>query len=109
MAVLVTGMAGFVGSYLAELLLEKKEKVVGLYWNSNLENIEHIKKKLNLIKCDVSNFKQIQEINHLAAVSSVGKSFSEPIFTFKVNFGGTQNILEALRRLNLKAKVLITN
>ncbi len=118
MAVLVTGIAGFVGSHLAELLLEKKEKVVGLYWNSNLENIEHIKNKLNLIKCDVSNFKQIQEIikkikpkeiYHLAAISSVGKSFSEPIFTFKVNFGGTQNILEALRRLNLKARILITN
>lgn len=114
----MTGMAGFVGSYLTELLLEKKEKVVGLYWNSNLENIEHIKNKVQLFPCNVADFKQVyqvikkikpKEIYHLAAVSSVGKSFSEPVFTFKVNFGGTQNILEAVRKEDLKSKILIPN
>ena len=118
MAVLVTGIAGFVGSYLTELLLEKREKVVGLYWNSNLENIEHIKSKVQLYSCNVADFRQThqiikkikpKEIYHLAAISSVGKSFSEPVFTFKVNFGGTQNILEAVRKENLKSKILIPN
>ncbi len=114
----MTGMAGFVGSHLTELLLEKKEKIFGLYWNSNLENLKHIKNKLELLECNVADFKQVhqvikkikpKEIYHLAAISSVGKSFSEPIFTFKINFGGAHNILEALRRENLKSKVLIPN
>ena len=114
----MTGIAGFVGSYLTELLLEKREKVVGLYWNSNLENIEHIKSKVQLYSCNVADFRQThqiikkikpKEIYHLAAISSVGKSFSEPVFTFKVNFGGTQNILEAVRKENLKSKILIPN
>lgn len=114
----MTGIAGFVGSYLTELLLEKKEKVVGLYWNSNLENIEHIKNKVRLYPCNVADFRQVHriikkirpiEIYHLAAISSVGKSFSQPVFTFKVNFGGTQNILEAVRKENLKSRILIPN
>lgn len=118
MTVLVTGMAGFVGSHLTELLLEKKEKIVGLYWNTNLDNLKHIKKKLTLLECDVADFKSVhriikkiepQEIYHLAAISSVGKSFSEPIFTFKINFGGVQNILEAVRRENVKPRILIPN
>lgn len=118
MAVLVTGMAGFVGSHLTEFLLEKKEKIVGLYWKTNLDNLKHIKKKLTLLECDVADFKSVhriikkirpKEIYHLAAISSVGKSFSQPIFTFRINFGGTQNILEALRRENLRSRVLITN
>ncbi len=114
----MTGMAGFVGSHLAELLLEKKEKIVGLYWNTNLDNLKQIENKLELLECNVAEFKHVhqiikkikpKEIYHLAAISSVGKSFAEPVFTFKINFGGTQNILEAVRRENLKSRILIPN
>ena len=51
MRVLITGITGFVGSHLAEYLLEMENiEVFGIIrWRSKLENIEHIKDKINLL------------------------------------------------------------
>ncbi len=54
MRVLITGISGFVGSHLAEYCLAKGADVFGtIRWRSRTENIDHIKKKIKLIECDI--------------------------------------------------------
>jgi GDP-4-dehydro-6-deoxy-D-mannose reductase len=117
MKVLVTGIAGFVGSHLAELLLKKGDKVFGICLAcESLENIQKIKKNLHLSNCDITDFdhfsriiKRISpdEVYHLAALSSVGKSFDHAKDTIEVNTRGTLYLLEILRSMKKKIRVLI--
>jgi len=117
MKVLVTGIAGFVGSHLAELLLKKGEEVFGICLpEESLENIREIKKELHLTYCDITDFDQLSsvirrinpdEIYHLAALSSVGKSFSHPVDTIGVNIRGTLYLLEILRNIKKRPRILI--
>jgi GDP-4-dehydro-6-deoxy-D-mannose reductase len=117
MKVLITGIAGFVGSHLSELLLKKGEKVFGICLpDESLENIREIKKKLHLTNCDITDFDRLSpivkrinpdEIYHLAALSSVGKSFSHPVDVIGVNIRGTLYLLEILRNMRKRPRVLI--
>lgn len=109
---LITGVTGFVGSHLAELLIKKGEKVIGITrWRSSLKNIEEFKDKLELLECDlkdlssvVSVLKKVKPdyIYHLAAQSYVPASFANPKETVEDNIIGTLNILEAIRILAQK-------
>jgi len=117
MRVLITGIAGFAGSHLAELLLKRGDEVFGTCLvNESLENIREIKSNLNLRDCDITQLDQftrvVEEINpdqiyHLAAFSSVGESFSRPSETFDVNIRGTLYLLEILRKLKKTIRVLV--
>jgi GDP-4-dehydro-6-deoxy-D-mannose reductase len=117
MKVLVTGIAGFVGSHLAELLLKKGDEVFGICLAcESLENIQKIKKNLHLSNCDITDFDRFSriirrinpdEIYHLAALSSVGRSFGNPLETIETNVRGTLYLLEILRSTKKKMKVLI--
>ena len=107
---LITGITGFVGSHLAELLLSKNYDVYGLVrWRSNLENIIHIKSRLKLIEADMKDahslYKAINdikpdEIYHLAAQSFVPTSWTAPAETMEINAVGTINLFEAIRKSN---------
>ena len=102
---LVTGIAGFAGSYLAEELLASGFVVSGaLYPGESTHNIKGIKSTLRLVTLDILNEKKCHNlvaklrpdyIFHLAALASVGKSFQLEKDTFRVNFEGTVNLLEA--------------
>lgn len=114
---LITGITGQDGSYLAELLLEKKYIVWGIIRRSsniNTQKIEHIFDKLQLRYgdlCDNSNILNILnqikitygndldrlEIYNLAAMSHVKVSFELPEYTGEVDALGTLRILEAIR------------
>lgn len=118
MRVLITGVAGFVGSHLAEFLLEKKNvKVFGIdRWLSRLDNIQHIKNKIDLIECDLtdpfSTNSAIEKsmpdlIFHLAAQSFVPTSWSAPHDTLTTNIIGELNVFESVRKLGLKTKIQI--
>ena len=118
MKVLVTGIAGFVGSHLAEFLLKKKGvRVYGVdRWLSRLDNIQHIKNKINLIECDLtdpfSTPSQIEKVRpdlifHLAAQSFVPTSWHAPHDTLTTNIIGQLNIFESLLKLKLKTKIQI--
>ncbi|MCJ7577540.1 MAG: GDP-mannose 4,6-dehydratase [candidate division Zixibacteria bacterium] len=117
MKVLITGIAGFVGSHLAELLLKKGDEVFGICLAcESLENIREIKKKLHLTNCDITDFNQLSkvikkinpdEIYHLAALSSVGKSFAHPTDTIEANVSGTLYLLEILRNRRKEVRILI--
>jgi GDP-4-dehydro-6-deoxy-D-mannose reductase len=117
MKVLITGIAGFVGSHLAELLVGKNYEVFGTCLAcESLDNIQSLKKKIALYECDIKDFDQLSklvknilpdQIYHLAAFSSVGKSFEKPLKTLEVNLQGTLNLMEILRNSKKKIKLLL--
>jgi GDP-4-dehydro-6-deoxy-D-mannose reductase len=119
--VLITGITGFAGSYLAQNLLRAGEyDVSGTFlFEKSLNNVEQIKNKLNLIRADLSEeksvFKIIEDVRpdmifHLAALTSPADSFKNPIATLNNNISLQVNLLEAVRRFNLlDTKILITS
>ena len=105
---LITGITGFVGSHLAEFLLEKKIEVYGTRrWRSKLDNIINIEGRINLLEADIrdgySVAKVVEEsspdfIFHLASQSSVSTSWRAPADTMETNTIGTIHLLEAVRQ-----------
>ena len=115
--ILITGITGFVGSHLAEYLLELGYEVHGtLRWRSKTENIDHIKDNLHLHNADIRDGYSMQsvfkEVNpeycfHLAAQSFVLESWSSPLETLSTNILGTTNVLEAIKLKCSECKTLV--
>ena len=115
---LVTGSAGQDGSYLCELLISKKYKVVAADRRSSRDNgWRHKELKINekLIYEDfdltdinsiISLFQRYKftEVYNLAAQSFVGSSFSTPISTSNVTGLGPLRILETIKNFSPKTK-----
>jgi UDP-glucose 4-epimerase len=112
MKVLVTGGAGFIGKYLVKSLLEKGNSVtifdnfsnstknsINFLVNMGAKVIEGDIRKLDDI---VNAIKDHEIVIHLAAKISVSESIKNPIDTFQVNVGGTNNILTACEKNNVK-------
>ena len=109
MKAIIFGITGQDGSYLAELLLEKGYKVVGITRRvsvSTLNRINHILPKIKIVEGDITDAFSVSnvikeeapdEIYNLAAQSHVGTSFKQPSLTWDVTAGGVLNILEAIR------------
>lgn len=105
----ITGIAGFGGSHLAEELLEAGFTVHGsLHPKEPTDNIESFKRSLKLVRLDILNAAKCRKvlesvrpdyIFHLAALASVGKSFSLERETYRVNFEGSLNVFQAARPL----------
>lgn len=116
---LITGITGQDGSYLAELLLKKNYKIVGLIRrSSNLtrSRIDHLSSNKNLILkygdiTDYSNLLNIisdykpNEIYNLAAQSHVHISFEMPFYTSNTDSLGFLNILDIVKFLKLDTKI----
>lgn len=115
----ITGINGQDGSYLAELLLEKKYIVHGLIRRCsqiNTQRIDHILNNINLHYGDVTDISglmhilkdikqknpSILEIYNLAAMSHVKVSFEIPGFTADASGTSVLNILEAIRQTNMQ-------
>ena len=114
----ITGIAGFAGSYLAEELLSCGWRVAGsVFENESLENLSGIESKLQLERLDILDADRVRlrfgavnpdYIFHLAALASVGRSFDLERATYRVNFDGTVNVLQAGRSCaNLKKLVIV--
>lgn len=112
---LVTGMAGMVGSHLADhLLAETDWEVFGFVrWNENLANLEHLFERIDtgdrvhLLYGDLNDFASVQRalecaapdyVFHLAAQSYPKTSFEAPLETLQTNVLGTAHVLEAIRK-----------
>jgi GDPmannose 4,6-dehydratase len=120
---LITGITGQDGSYLADFLLKKNYKIIGLKRRSssfNTERINHLYKKEILNKKFIpfygdltdssSLLRAIQstkpdEIYNLGAQSHVHTSFETPEYTANSDALGTLRILEAIRILKLQKKI----
>jgi GDPmannose 4,6-dehydratase len=107
---LITGITGQDGSYLAELLLDKGYRVVGMTrrssTNSN-ERIEHLRDRLELIQGDLLDQASLStaiqtvrptEVYNLAAQSFVPTSWNQPVLTGEFTGLGVTRMLEAIRQ-----------
>ncbi|MBI5806397.1 GDP-mannose 4,6-dehydratase [candidate division TA06 bacterium] len=110
----ITGIEGFVGHYLAQDLLDNGHQVGGSYIDDQAAS--DLTGKFKLYQVDLRRPEQIdkalkdfcpQVIFHLAAQSSPALSFKIPQLTFEVNLIGTVNLLEAVRGLKEKCRLLL--
>src|SRR5512147_2140072 len=109
---LITGITGQDGSYLAELLLEKGYRVVGVVRRSsapNLERIEHLLDRIELRPADLLDQLSLvrliddvrpHELYNLAAMSFVPASWDQPLLTGEFNSLGVTRVLEAIRQVD---------
>lgn len=116
MRALVTGINGFIGSYLPEYLMAKGVEVFGTVYDNNICNIAHIKDKINLIMCDVRDRSAVKKavqksdsdiIFHLAAQSRPDVSWVDPAGTMETNVMGTVYLFESVRQIGLDPKILV--
>jgi CDP-glucose 4,6-dehydratase len=120
--VLITGHTGFKGSWLSMILkyldckiygyalipdnsksIFKEYKLSNIFKKSiisDVRNFKNLYKKIELIKPDI--------IIHMAAQPLVIDSYKKPHHTFDVNFMGTLNLLECIKRLKIKRSLIIT-
>jgi GDP-4-dehydro-6-deoxy-D-mannose reductase len=114
---LITGITGFVGSHLTELLLDRGFEVYGtLRWRSPLDNISHLLGRIELVECDLRDASSVKEalrqskpeyVFHLAAQSFVPTSWRAPAETLSTNVIGQVHLLEAIREQGLKCRIQI--
>jgi GDPmannose 4,6-dehydratase len=109
---LVTGITGQDGSYLAELLLEKDYRVVGMTRRSSTasdERIAHLSDRIELIQGDLLDQASLvaalrdvgpDEVYNLAAQSFVPTSWNQPVLTAEFTALGVTRLLEAIRQVD---------
>lgn len=109
--VLVTGILGFIGSHLAEKLVDEGYEVYGVVRrvaNRNFDVINKILKDVTLITGDITDYASIRNtlkttnpdiIIHLAALTPVRDSFERPFEYQQANLGGTMNVAHSMLEL----------
>ena len=114
--VLITGITGQDGSYLAEFLLNKGYEVFGLVRRTsilNFERIKHIQDRIELISGDLLDQNSLinaikesnpDEVYNLASQSFVPTSWKQPVFTGEATALGVARMLEAIRAVDPKIK-----
>jgi UDP-glucose 4-epimerase len=113
MKALVTGGAGFIGSYLCERLLKDGYKVTALdnLSTGSLDNIATYKNLpgFDFIEGDICDVKLMQElvessdvVFHLAAAVGVRLIAERPVHTIETNIGGTEVVLDAVNKFEKK-------
>ena len=113
---LITGITGQDGSYLAELLLAKGYRVVGIVRRSSTtpyERISHLVDRVELASADLLDQTSLtdvvgecapDEIYNLAAQSFVQTSWSQPVLTGEFTALGVTRMLEAMKKAAPKAR-----
>jgi GDPmannose 4,6-dehydratase len=113
---IITGITGQDGSYLAELLLSKGYRVIGMLRRSSVvtfERIEHIQDQIEIIQGDLHDQSSIMdlieqhkpdEVYNLAAQSFVPTSWNQPVLTGEVTALGVTRMLEAIRLFSPKTR-----
>ena len=111
--VLITGGAGFIGSHLTELFLNKNYNVIVVdnFSTGKLSNLNSIKNNKNLEIHDIDIldldnlkkiFVKIDFVVHLAGIAEIVPSIDNPSSYFDVNVRGTLNLLELSKNCNIK-------
>jgi dTDP-glucose 4,6-dehydratase len=111
--ILVTGGAGFIGSHLVKLLVNKypEYQIINmdvLTYAGNLENLKDIQDKENytFVKCDICDIEKVKQVFvdykidsviHLAAESHVDRSIEDPFSFAQTNVMGTLSLLQAAK------------
>ncbi len=113
---LITGITGQDGSYLAEFLLSKGYRVVGVVRRTSTtpyDRISHLLDRIELVSADLLDQHSLleaieraapSEIYNLAAQSFVHASWSQPVLTGEYTALGVTRVLEAMRKAAPKAR-----
>lgn len=114
--VLITGINGFVGSHLTDLLVSEGYAVSGIALTGDLSNLSHVHQQLSVAYADLRKAREVADILaevkpdhicHLAGVAFVPDAEADPKFVYDINVLGTLNLLEAARTTHPSAKLLI--
>ena len=118
MKAMITGGCGFIGSHLADFLIDSNYEVVVVDNLSigRLDNISKLldKSKFSFFQVDITDFdklevhfKGVDLVFHLAALADIVPSIENPQSYYEVNVTGTFNVLEACRKHDVK-KIIYT-
>ena len=109
--ILITGIAGFIGSSIAAAALEQGADVVGIDDLSagKLENMARFRKQIDFREASILDERALRDatrgvdyVFHEAAVASVPRSVEDPVGTDDINLRGTLLVLEAARAAGVK-------
>ena len=120
MKVLITGGAGFIGSHLAEKLLENGEQVVVVdnLSTGSLENIESFKDhpRFDFVTGDIRNTELMESlversdvVYHLAAAVGVRLIAEDPVHTIETNIDGTEKVLNVVNKYSRRILIASTS
>lgn len=107
MRVLITGLAGFIGSHLATRLLDEGDGVIGID-NLSAGVPENVDPRVVFHPDDIRlrsiypTFQGVDCVFHLAAKNCLADCLRDPVETAEVNVAGTANVLEAARRAGVR-------
>ncbi len=108
---LVTGGAGFIGSHIAEALVNRgmKVRVIDNFSTGLRKNISHLLDKIEFVEDDIRDLdvcrrimEDVSVVLHQAAVPSVPRSVEDPLTSHTANVDGTFNLLLAARDAGVK-------
>jgi UDP-N-acetylglucosamine/UDP-N-acetyl-alpha-D-glucosaminouronate 4-epimerase len=111
---LITGVAGFIGSSLAQALVSRGEQVRGIdnFSTGRRENIGEILDQIDFHQADIADLDALNRacvgvdfVFHQAAIPSVPKSVVDPLGSNRANVDGTVNVLVAARDAKVKRVV----
>ncbi|MCX7760073.1 MAG: dTDP-glucose 4,6-dehydratase [Hydrogenothermaceae bacterium] len=117
---LVTGGAGFIGSWFVKLAVEKGYKVIvvdTLTYAGDLERLKDVQNNIKFYKTDITDLNLVEEVFgkenpdivvHFAAESHVDRSILEPAIFIKTNVEGTFNLLEVSRKYPIEKFINIS-
>ena len=114
---LITGVAGFIGSNILEILISNNQNVIGIdnFSSGKKKNISKflknknflfIKKDINDLKKKFFEDKKIDYVIHLAAMASVSDSIKYPKKCFENNVSGFQNVISSLANIKKIKKII---
>ena len=122
MKYLITGITGFAGPHLANLLLENDHEVFGLVRCSNGREVDILDivpaasyKRITFVYSDLTNYRTLENIFkenvfdgvfHLASQSHPPTSFVDPLGTFESNIMGTANLIQAITNTQPDCKLM---
>jgi UDP-glucose 4-epimerase len=118
MKALITGGAGFIGSHLAQRLLEQGHEVVIIddLSTGQIENIQPFRHQVEFINGDIRDAALMQLLTshchvvfHLAAAVGVQLIASDPVRTIETNIGGSETVLEAAHKFGRKILIASTS
>jgi UDP-glucose 4-epimerase len=111
---LITGIAGFIGSTIAQALVERGDEVSGIddLSTGQLDNLEAIRSRVAFTQADIRDLDAVRAacvgvdyVLHQAAMASVPRSVADPLGTHETNVNGTLNVLLAARDAGVKRVV----
>ncbi len=118
--VLITGITGFVGSHLADYVLESKPDTelwgTRRYHLSRMDHVRHIQHRINWVDCNLTDPIAVRtmmekvvpdRIFHCAAESFVSPSWNHPTHYMRINYDATVNLLDALHCFKSNAPIHI--